>query len=170
MTFDDCYAKGLRAEKFCSRWLIDKGYSVVNLYEYTGRNEAKAPRINDPGGGIVLPDILAVKDGKRFLFEVKNYADATPHRITGRLDHGILKRHWEAYKEAEKILDAELWLFVCEDSSGDLLGERISDLEVKNLGFRIWDGPKDKPWKAQVYFERKSFNRLGDFLPLAPTE
>src|SRR5690606_7501752 len=100
-----------------------------------------------------VPDLDIARGGIRRWAEVKTKAAATYTRLTGRLEHGIPKRHYRAYKRVQEITGCEVWLFIYEEDTGDVLCAKLDELEAVK---REYDGPKMSRG-GMVFFPRDAF-------------
>lgn len=105
--FQENLASGRRWEEKVSRWLQADGYRVLTIYEYTGANGRKAPRMmaNPDENSLILPDLQVAARGATHWIEVKSkssfgvpFADHPSYKTTG-----IDLRHWEHYRQVQKV-------------------------------------------------------------------
>lgn len=127
--FDKQLARGRSGEKILSKLLQEKGWHVIASYNYTGKDEDKAPKMYCLQQGRVIPDLDTAKDGKRLWVEVKTKYTFAPNPRTKIPQHGIDVRHFNDYKSVEKITGTSIWIAVYEELSGDVLIAKMSDLE-----------------------------------------
>jgi hypothetical protein len=113
-----------------------------------------APRILGPHGrALVLPDVEAYRNAKCYPFELKTKSIPTPTRkLGGRLEHGFSYRHYQHYREYERVTGHCLIIVVREQQSGELLARPLRSLPEP----RIYDGGKMGP-SGMVFFPRDAF-------------
>lgn len=147
------YRKGHEGELIVSDELKRRGYFVIPSYDYSGENDDKAPRMHGTAASLVLPDLDVCKDGRRVWVEVKTKEEATFHRNTQRLEHGISQRHYRDYKEVEKVSGCDVYLAVYEIKTGDVLMAKLSNLSKRE---RVYAGEKMSNG-GMVFFAREDF-------------
>ena len=93
--FEVLLKRGFKGEALVREWAKELGYIVlpVSLIENGG-----APAIEDHITKLIVPDILAAKNGIPQWIEVKSFQRRTGNRKFNREEHGICKRHWENYR------------------------------------------------------------------------
>jgi hypothetical protein len=142
--------RGRRAELAVSRWLQQtRGWHVLPAYDYAGQGERKAPRLEGLPTSLVVPDLLAARQGVSAWFEVKLKTHADYTYLTGRQETGIALRLWNHYLEVQALTGLRVWLvFVHEDEdevrAGDLASLAVGTcLHGDGLPtMRIYDGGK----------------------------
>lgn len=100
---------GENGERLISKLLIHDGWAVIDVNEL---GQDGAPTIKFNGDEIVLPDLIAIKNGGWAFFEVKTKEDG-PNPIRkrgGRLQHGFNKRHYEHYTKVEQITKTPVYV------------------------------------------------------------
>ena len=147
------WQKGHNGERRVAQLLKERGWYVIPSYDYSGEDGDKAPKLDGLRDGFPVPDLDIAKDGERRWVEVKTKAAASYTRVTGRLEHGIPKRHHWAYKRVQEITGCEVWLFIYEEQTGDVLCARLDDLDAVK---REYDGPKMSRG-GMVFFPRDAF-------------
>lgn len=119
--------------------LQSQGWYIVPSYDYAGEDGNKAPRLQGAQYGHVIPDLDVSRDGQRLWVEVKTKSQATFHRKSQRWEHGIPKRHWDAYMDVRRITGTDVWVFVVDTAQGDVL---FNDIETLGKHARIYSGGK----------------------------
>ena len=153
----DEFQRGRNGELRVAEILQRKGWSVIPSYDYSGSEGDMAPRLQGLTRGYPVPDLDVSREGQRLWVEVKTKARPDWTRKTQRLEHGIPLRHYEAYCEVERITGTPVWLCVIEESSGDVLVARLTELDgVK----RVYSGDKMSRG-GMVYFPRDAFQMIG---------
>lgn len=163
MKFQDGLAMGHYGEVKIRQWLESRGFFTVPSYEFTGKNGDKAPRACRLAEGLVLPDIDCYRDGERFWVECKHYYQAAFNRSLQIQVHGIKRRHYQDYLEIQSQSGSEVWLFVLESKTGDVICQSLSKLgepfECRCLPCQWGNRSMCKsPVKDSVYFDRDSFD------------
>ncbi len=152
MSFEEQLARGRTAEHLVSELLQERGWHIIPSYDFTGDDANKAPKLQGKLAHIVIPDLDAAKDGSRKWCEVKRKESANFTRITKRLEHGIPLRHYQDYQKVEEITGTEVWLFILEENTGDVLCAPL-----KKLRPRIYDGGKMSRG-GMAFFARDHFH------------
>ena len=147
------FQRGRTGERLVAELLQSRGWFVIPSYDYSGEDGDKPPRLQGLREAFPVPDLDIARDGQRRWAEVKTKAAATYTRLTGRLEHGIPKRHYWAYKRVQEITGCEVWLFIYEEQTGDVLCARLDDLESVK---REYNGQKMSRG-GMVFFPRSTF-------------
>lgn len=103
--------------------------------------------------GYVIPDLDIAKDGTRRWAEVKTKEKADWTVITQRYEHGFKLRHYHHYLRVQEITGCEVWIFIYEEKTGDILYARLDDLtgiRREYLGDKMDKG-------GTVFFPRDAF-------------
>ena len=148
------FRRGRNGERLVAELLQSRGWYVIPSYDYSGEDGDKPPRLQGAVTAFPLPDLDVARDGQRRWAEVKTKKRADYTRITGRLEHGIPKRHYRAYKRVQEITGCEVWLFIYEEETGEVLFAKLDDLEAVK---REYDGPKMSRG-GMVFYPRDAFN------------
>lgn len=151
-TFAEAFTFGRTGEQDVARVLQANGWYIVPSYDYSGTDRSKAPRLQGSLKSYVIPDLDVSREGERVWVEVKTKTEASFTRITGRLEHGIPKRHAEDYLRVQEITGCRVFLVIVERSTGDYLCASIDRL-MESARVSDLEGP-------MVYFARDSFGCL----------
>lgn len=108
-SFERSLAFGQRGEQTVSEWLQSRGHLVFPAYEKEG-SDYKGPQLFSSSGDLILPDLLAFRDGKAIWFEVKRKTCFTWHRLTRRWVTGIDLHHYQQYLEVRRRVGLPVWL------------------------------------------------------------
>ena len=140
--------RGREAEMAVSKWLQDLGWHVLPAYDYAGQGERKAPRFEGRGDDLVVPDLMAGKDGRGRWFEIKRKRHADYTYLTGREETGIhlrLMRHYQRVSEVSGL--AVVLVFVHEEedevrigSLGSLTTQDCPHVEPSIPTMRLYTG------------------------------
>jgi len=149
----ETWRKGRTGEKLVAELLQRQGWYVIPSYDYSGEDGNKAPKLQGLSKAFPVPDLDVSKKGIRRWAEVKTKAAATYTRITQRYEHGIPKRHFNAYRQVQDITGCEVWLFVLEENTGEVLCASLDELDKYK---RVYDGSK-MSWGGMVFFPRDIF-------------
>ncbi len=114
-----------------SQWLQQRGYYILPAYDYSGWQDAKAPKLQCGTAGLVMPDLLACKDGKMQWFEVKLKDRADLHRKSGALCTGFAYRHYCDYLEVAYITGIPIWMVFIHEQENVVLTCEIGDCFTK---------------------------------------
>lgn len=116
-------ATGRAGESAISKWLQARGHAIFPAYEIE-KSEGKGPQLFSAAGDLVLPDLLAFRDGRVQWFEAKHKTCFTWHRLSQRWVTGIDLRHYGEYIEVAERTQLPVWLLFLhpksQPSSGDL--------------------------------------------------
>lgn len=122
---------GIEGEKLVTTFLLSRGFGIIPCYDIAGFDGRKAPRLIFGQGGLLLPDLDVCKIGtRRSWAEIKAYHGPAPNWRHKCLVHGIPHRHFEDYLEVEKLTGNDVFVFVVEYDSGDLLCAQLSLLSA----------------------------------------
>ena len=147
------WKKGHNGEHIVAALLRRDGWYVIPSYDYSGDDNNKAPRIQGANSCHVLPDLDIAKGGDRRWAEVKTKEQATFTRKTQRFEHGIPLRHYNDYLEVQHITGNEVWLFVYEEKSSEILCAKLDDLSQQK---REYNGGKMSRG-GMIFFPRDAF-------------
>lgn len=151
---------GNLGERLIEQFLQSHGFYTIPSYDYHG-DDNKAPKLRCLKHSYVVPDLDASKDGNRIWVEVKTYSTSPENRRLNEKVHGIKRRHFEHYKKVCEETGCNLFLFVLEADTGNLLVTNPfmivhhscmcrACLSGDTLSCRA-------PVKDSVYFLRKNF-------------
>lgn len=152
------FKMGRTGEKLVAGLLRDRGWYVIPSYDYSGEDGNKPPRLEGSSDAFPIPDLDVAKRGARRWAEVKTKSAASYTRMTRQLEHGISARHCAAYQKVQKITGCEVWLFVLEQDTGDVLCERFDDLLLR---VRRYAGP-EMGSSGMVFFPRDAFRTFAN--------
>ncbi len=147
------FLRGRSAEKLVAEELQRRGWYIVPSYDYSGKDNNKAPRLQGTDKEYILPDLDVSKEGARRWVEVKLKLQATWTHLTQRFEHGIPIRHFESYVEVQRITGCEVWIFIYEENTQRLL---VQSLNCLTLVSRVYRGPKMNR-EGMIYFPQDSF-------------
>lgn len=116
MKFNESLAIGRVGENAISVWLQSRGHSIFPAYDIE-KPQGKGPQLFSESGALVLPDLLAFKDGKMQWFEAKHKTCFTWHRLTQKWTTGIDIRHYEEYQEVAIKTKIPVWLLFFHPNS-----------------------------------------------------
>lgn len=124
-----------------AKWLIDRGWAVLPVYEKE-IHEGKGPVVYSAGANLIAPDILAFKFDTIKWIEAKTKSSFSWHRLTHKWVTGIDLRHYDDYLKVSKLCHWSVWLlFLHIDSCGakdtpqELAGESPTGLFGNTLSF-----------------------------------
>ena len=108
-TFERNLATGQLGESTISKWLQERGHAVFPAYQIE-YSTGKGPQLFAKYGDLVLPDLLAFRDGKIQWFEAKHKSCFTWHRNSEKWVTGIDLRHYGEYQEVAARTSLPVWL------------------------------------------------------------
>lgn len=144
------YKVGDTSQRLLAEYFKRYGWFVIPSYDYTSA-DSKAPKMVGAAGSFVLPDLDICKRGDRRWAEAKYKARAAYYRKAGRLVHGIAKRHFDHYLRVAAESGAEIWLFIHEGCTGNVLARRLEELVPHG---------QHNAGNGMLYFPRRQFQRL----------
>ena len=102
---------GQIGESAISRWLIDRGNTVLPTYEME-IDRGKGPRVFSPAGALVSPDLCVIRDGRIVWVEAKHKTVFSwrRNRPGPRWETGVDLHHWRQYIQVQEITAAPVWL------------------------------------------------------------
>lgn len=150
----DFFKRGAAGELLIVKFLQKNGCFIVPSYEFTGRENNKAPRLLGMQSSYVLPDLDVSSSGGRFWAEVKTKKEPTYHRNTECWEHGIPTRHYCDYKKVEAITRCPVWIFIYEEDSKNILFQSLQKLEPV---LRSYGGSK-MSLGGMVFWDRRYFS------------
>jgi hypothetical protein len=164
--FEHKLALGRQAEKAVAAWLMGRGMRILPVYDYSGLDEGKAPKLTaaEEADSLVLPDLLSAKAGRSIWVEVKFKEHADFTYKTGRLETGISKRLWEHYQRVQAETGFPVWLVFAHLREDELRGAPISKLREKS---RIYEGTKMGK-NGMVFFDYRALRILAKLSEIAP--
>ncbi len=101
----------------------------------------------------IIPDLDISKDDVRIWIEVKVKKSAIFTRMTQQNEHGISRRLYNDYLRVQQITGTEVWLYIIEEDTGDILRAPIDSLAKVR---RIYDGERMDPG-GMVFFPQATF-------------
>lgn len=141
-TFEEQLAFARRYEKGVARWLMQRAWRILPTYDFSGSDGDKTPTLLAADGdqSLVLPDLLACKDGDTRWVEVKYKDSADWTRLTNRLETGISLRLWTHYVRVRAVTGISVWIMFVHRLEGEVRGAEIETLS--RMPPRIYDGRK----------------------------
>ena len=109
MSFTEQLANGKVAESAITKWLIKRGHCVMPVYEIS-ENQYKGPQLFTGGGGLIAPDILAIKNGTVLWIESKHKSAFSWYRVKQCFETGIDIRHYNDYLQIAESTLFPVWL------------------------------------------------------------
>ena len=165
---------GQIAEGAIVKWLIERGNSVIPVYEKE-IDTGKGPQVFTANESVVAPDVLVYKNGKFFFAECKRKNAFTWHRISKRWTTGIDIRHYKEYLKVSDIFETEVYLFflqmggVAKDSEKSPSGLFYNSLSFLSKDENI-NHVNDKWAKGMIYWSIDKLIKIAeiDSFELAP--
>lgn len=155
ISFKDALKFGEEGEELIAELLIQKGYSVLPLYQFTAEF---APKILSKQSGFISPDLTVFKSGKVMFIEVKSKQRWV--KFNGIIETGCNYRHYKHYKDLSESLNIDLHLVFNHTQDKP---EGLYTINILNSG-RYWDGiVNNKKVNPAMYFW--NFDDLNLFEP-----
>jgi len=150
-------------EELLEELLQSRGWQILPSRKYnTDNGESVAPMLDGERGKTILPDIYAMKDGRKTWVEAK-YKDNGAVYITkdGEYQHGVDMPNWEHYCRIRDETKDEVWLFIYEADTGTIKRQKVSDLSVVgSYTHDDYDSPSAKYDGPMVFFSRGQFETV----------
>jgi hypothetical protein len=129
--FEASLAHGRTIEQAVARWLMSNGYLILPVYDYSGKGLQKAPKLQaaDIAASLVVPDLLAARNGTLRWVEVKWKSRADFTWITQRRETGIDNPLWKDYLEVQRITGHEVWLVFVHEQEREIIGNKLDALK-----------------------------------------
>lgn len=164
-SFEDGLEFGRRGERLVEAWLQEIGFATMPAYDFVGHG---APQIRRADLRVAVPDILGMKSGKSFWFEVKTHEQSFENKKRGCRIHGVKERHWGGYKSVAAESGLPVHLLVLELDTGDLLSARVDGpraIETWPCECRPCRGGATHAChgRQEVYFKRSDMRLLHTF-------
>lgn len=159
--FQSQLAAGQAGETAISRWLRQRGYYVMPVYEKEYQT-GKGPRLFCPSRTLIAPDMFAFKgNDKAYWIEAKHKTAFSWHRVSGRWVTGIDLRHYEDYCHVDDNTPWPVWLMFLhrggkakdspDQSPAGLFGNRLSTLRKReNHRSSKWGATGMVYWSIEV--------------------
>lgn len=109
MGFSDSLSYGKIAESYIAKYFLNKGYSVLPIYEKQ-IHEGKGPQLFIGDQAIIGTDMLVFNNDKVFWIEAKHKTAFSWHRNTSRWVTGIDLRHYEHYIKIQEYTNWPVWI------------------------------------------------------------
>lgn len=108
-SFERSIEFGQIGESIISRWLQARGHAVFPAYQVE-QSTGKGPQLFAASGDLVLPDLLAFREGRAIWFEAKHKTCFSWYRLQQRWVTGIDLRHYGEYQEVAVRTALPVWL------------------------------------------------------------
>jgi len=112
--FDKNLEFGQAGEGKIAEWFINRGFSVLPIYEKI-INTGKGPRLFVPEGKLIAPDMLVFRGTDALWIEAKHKMAFTLHRITNKWVTGIDLRHYVDYLMIDDNTAWPVWLLFLQE-------------------------------------------------------
>lgn len=114
--FDAALAFGQLGESVISKWLQGRGHAVFPAYQVE-QHAGKGPQLFTASGDLVLPDLLAFKQGRAIWFEAKHKTCFAWNRTRREWVTGVDLRHYREYQEVAERTSVPVWLLFFHPNS-----------------------------------------------------
>jgi len=155
--------RSLVYEKAFALYLQRRGYYILPTYDYTGLKDDKAPRLKGENQSLVVPDLLAAKNGLFSWFEIKLKQQADLYRKTNVLETGLALRHWKHYQEVKRLTGTLVNIIFIHEKEQEIRCGELSILEKYHShtykGDRMDRG-------GTIFFAYERLPRVGTFADL----
>ena len=153
-------------EQRMGEWARRRGWYVLPTYDYSGRDDDKAPKLLAPPGreSLVLPDLQCVRPGETRWLEIKWKASCTRYVKGGYRTTGISLRLWEHYSQVELLTGGGVWVVFLHQEEQEIRGDSLADLHRKVS--HQYDGRK-MGRGGMIFFRYDKLTRWGSLSMLA---
>lgn len=152
---------GRAGERFVADQLQERDWFVLPAYDFTGAIDNKAPKLLGGSRNLVVPDILAFREGIGRWWEVKTYSHSVVFRSYNIEAHGIHFRHHQDYLAVEGATGHQVWIIICECSTKTTLFQRLRRLRTYPCMCRPCQANEERHCKMGrggfVFFDRTQF-------------
>lgn len=172
MSFADSLQFGRAAETDIARWLIQRHWNVLPVYEKV-IDEGKGPQLFMPGANLIAPDLFAFKsdEAEAYWIEAKHKTAFSWHRKTERWVTGIDMRHYKDYCRVDDSTPWPVWLLFLHlggqakdspaDSPAGLFGNRLSYLrDHENHRHANWGRTGMVYWALEALIKMAELNEV----------
>lgn len=148
-------------EKALASWVRGRGWHVLPTYDFSGKQDDKAPKLLGPSSSIdlVMPDLQCFRNGEVRWLECKWKSHADYNRKRGWHVTGISLRLVEHYQKVTEITGADVFLLFLHEKEGEVRGGRMRELEsarshdytgpaMGRFGMRFWRWDALRRWCA----------------------
>lgn len=158
------WKRGTRGENAWESALRDQGYYVTRVCDASSKKGDLAPMMRGERVKVILPDLMASKNGRSVFVEIKTKTSATYTYSLGRYEHGIERRHWEHYCRCQHETGIPFYLGILEEDTGQLLVAPLKRLagEGRENVMRK-EGDIARP---MIYWPRELFSIFATVAPL----
>lgn len=161
-TFAEGLEFGRRGEKLVECHLQAIGIATMPAYDFGGQG---APEIRRGVWRVAVPDILGMRRGRSFWFEVKTHEAAAFNRKHRCFVHGVRERLWKGYERLGEESGIPVNLLVLELNTCELRVARIGKIETWGCFCSpcATGRPEMCRGKREVYFDRAAMSRVHTF-------
>jgi hypothetical protein len=126
------FQRGCRGEQLVLRIYQRGGYSIVPIFDCSGRGDSHAPRLLGRDVCHALPDMCVIGGGENepaiFFSEVKTKKAPTLYRYLGQHEHGFGRRLFEGYLDISRRSGCRIELWIVETESGAVLWGDLGEM------------------------------------------
>ena len=145
--WEQAFAKFLAAER---------GWHVLPTCDLHG-NYAYAPHFASAAGDLIVPDLLAARDGEMKWFEVKHKSHADWHRNSHQYVTGLPAHHWDAYLRVQELTHTDVVIVFIHAEEGLVVGGTLKELTA-HISHRYTQSLMDK--EGTLFFKFDALPRL----------
>ncbi len=107
--FNQQLSIGKTGETEIAQWLINRGGSVLPIYEIS-ENQYKGPALYIGNGGVIAPDMICFNNGVMTFIEAKHKNAFSWYRIKQIWTTGIDVNHFEEYLRIQELTAVNVWI------------------------------------------------------------
>ena len=125
------YRCGSNGERSVSKVLQANGGYVHANYNFSGKDDDKAPQLYGEKKSLVLPDLMCFENYIPRWVEVKVRERASFTNSTQKWEFGINVRHYRDYMEVQEASGTPVFFFVYEIYSKKLYAGRLEEMKIR---------------------------------------
>lgn len=161
-TFAEGLEFGRRGERLVETWLQSIGVATMPAYDFAAQG---APQIRRGTWRVPVPDILGMRRGRSFWFEVKTHEQPFENAKRRCLINGVKERLWSGYKQIALESGSPVFVLVLELNTCELRCARVDQIETWACECRPCRSGATYACngKQEIYFKRDDMARLHCF-------
>jgi hypothetical protein len=156
---------GFRTELLIAEAMKSQGWHLAHapVVDTRSTRDNVAPMIQGQNEATIMPDILAMRNGRTVWLEVKYKSTGAEFIIKNdQNEHFIDRSNWDDYVEVKRRGNCELWLMILEGDTATLQRQNIDDVSVVGQ----WTTKDVAENDGYVYGNPGVFIPQSDFLPM----
>lgn len=142
--FESALAHAREQEKRLAGYVRGRGFYLLPTYDFSGKGDDKAPKLEAPPGGrsLVVPDLLAWGPSESLWIECKWKQRADFYRKSGHRVTGISLRLWRHYGEVQRRTGLRVVIAFLHEDEGEVRIASLARLAVAPMFSHQYAGGK----------------------------